>query len=351
MDASCLLFMPQGLADVEEAASRGNELLARLQDRAYRAAPFLLHEAVVDTVIETRNLSKHFGGTLAVDSLSLTVGPGQVFGFLGPNGSGKTTTIGMLLDIITPTSGEIRLLGKQGRQGLFEARQRIGATLETPNFYPHLSGYDNLRVTAGIKQVPAWRIDQALKTVGLSARKGDRFRTYSLGMKQRLAVAAATLGDPELLFFDEPMNGLDPEGMREMRDVIASLRNQGRTVFLSSHLLHEVERTCTHVAVIKRGRILAQGSMLEILSRNVVAALRANDMNALRSALTEYPDAQTVTPDGDVLLVELRNGDLAAVNGFLSQRGVHLSYLAPRQRSLEDVFIELTRETQTGVAA
>ena len=325
-------------------------MLASIRSRAYRAAPFL-HEAVVDHVIETQNLSKRFGGTLAVDSLSFAVGRGQVFGFLGPNGSGKTTTIGMLLDIISPTAGEIQLLGKRGRQGLHEARQRVGATLESPNFYPHLSGYDNLRVTAAIKTLPAWHIDGALKTVGLSGRKADRFRTYSLGMKQRLAVAAAMLGDPELLFFDEPMNGLDPEGMREMRDVITNLRNQGRTVFLSSHLLHEVERTCTHVAVIKRGRILAQGSMLEILSRNVVAAMRANNMEALRAALAEYPAASAITQDGDLLLVELTNADLAAANGFLSERGVLLSYLAPRQKSLEDVFIELTQETRHGAAA
>jgi ABC-2 type transport system ATP-binding protein len=180
---------------------------------------------------------------------------------------------------------------------------------------------------------------------------GDRFRTYSLGMKQRLAVAAATLGDPELLFFDEPMNGLDPESMREMRDVIGNLRNQGRTVFLSSHLLNEVERSCTHVAVIKRGRILAQGSLPEILGRKVVAAVRADDLGVLRSALAEYPDAGTVTQDGELLLVELSNADLAALSGFLGQRGILLSYLAPRQKSLEDVFIELTQETHSGVAA
>jgi ABC-2 type transport system ATP-binding protein len=302
-------------------------------------------------VIETLNLTKRFGRTLAVDALSITVGPGQVFGFLGPNGSGKTTTIGMLLDIITPTAGEIRLLGQHGRSGLHQARQRVGATLETPNFYPHLSGYDNLRVTAAIKGVEDWRIDQALETVGLTSRKKDPFKNYSLGMKQRLAVGAAMLGDPELVFFDEPMNGLDPEGIREMRDVINNVRDQGRTIFLSSHLLHEVERSCTHVAVVKRGRVLAQGSLDQILSQHLVATMRAADPGALRSALAKYSQTMSVNQDGNLLVVELKDGNLAAANGFLASEGVLLEYLAPRQQTLEDVFIELTQDTVPGAAA
>ena len=299
---------------------------------------------MTENVVETLNLTKRFSQLTAVDSISFAVGRGQVFGFLGPNGSGKTTTIGMLLDIITPTSGELRLLGRHGRTGLHEARQRVGATLETPNFYPHLTGYNNLWVSCEIKGQPRWRIDEALETVGLSARKNDQFRTYSLGMKQRLAVATAMLGEPELLFLDEPMNGLDPEGMREMRDVIANLRQQGRTIFLSSHLLHEVERSCTHVAVLKRGKILAQGSMAEILAKHQVAAMRAADMEALDRVLRQYPATVNVQRDGEVALVELRDGDLAAVNGFLAQNGVLLSFLAPRMKTLEDVFIELTSD-------
>ena len=305
----------------------------------------------MDNVIETINLTKRFGRTLAVDGVSFTVGRGQVFGFLGPNGSGKTTTIGMLLDIITPTAGDLRLLGQQGRAGLHQARQRVGATLETPNFYPHLTGYNNLWVTAEIKGLPRTRIDEALATVGLAARKKDQFRTYSLGMKQRLAVAAAMLGEPDLLFFDEPMNGLDPEGMHEMRDVINNLRQQGRTIFISSHLLHEVERSCTHVAVIKKGKLLAQGSMNEILARHMVAAMRANDVDALERTLMQYPAKVSMTRDGDILIVELADGDLAAANGYLASKGVLLSYLAPRQKSLEDVFIELTSEAPPGAAA
>ena len=279
-----------------------------------------------------------------MDAISFSVQRGQVFGFLGPNGSGKTTTIGMLLDIISPTSGELRLLGQHGRSGLHAARQRVGATLETPNFYPHLTGHDNLWVTCEIKGLPKERIQSALETVGLADRQKDQFKGYSLGMKQRLAVAAAMLGNPELLFLDEPMNGLDPAGTREMRDVINNLRDQGRTIFLSSHLLHEVERSCTHVAIIKKGRILAQGSLAEILAKHTVAGMRAADMSELHRVLKQYPQTVSTTRDGDLMIVELRDGDLAAANGFLAQQGVLLSYLAPRQKTLEDVFLEVTSE-------
>lgn len=279
-----------------------------------------------------------------MDAISFSVQRGQVFGFLGPNGSGKTTTIGMLLDIISPTSGELRLLGQHGRSGLHAARQRVGATLETPNFYPHLTGHDNLWVTCEIKGLPKERIQSALETVGLADRQKDQFKGYSLGMKQRLAVAAAMLGNPELLFLDEPMNGLDPAGTREMRDVINNLRDQGRTIFLSSHLLHEVERSCTHVAIIKKGRILAQGSLAEILAKHTVAGMRAADMSELDRVLKQYPQTVSTTRDGDLMIVELRDGDLAAANGFLAQQGVLLSYLAPRQKTLEDVFLEVTSE-------
>jgi len=304
----------------------------------------------VDNVIETLNLTKRFGRITAVDAVSITVGRGQVFGFLGPNGSGKTTTMGMLLDIVTPTSGEIRLLGEYGRAGLHRARQRVGATLEQPNFYPHLSGYDNLRVKATIQGIAKARIDEMLERVGLTARRNSAFATYSLGMKQRLAVAAAMLGDPEIVFFDEPMNGLDPEGMREMREVIARLRDEGRTVFLSSHLLHEVERSCTHVAIIKRGKVLAQGSLAEILGRHTTVALQSADPVELRAALGEYPPAVRVSQEGAFTIVELADDDLAAMNGFLAGRGVLLSCLVPRQRTLEDVFMEVTMEDAVEVA-
>ena len=293
-------------------------------------------------VIETHDLSKRYGRQLAVDRISFTVERGQVFGFLGPNGSGKTTTIGMLLGIITPTGGGFRLLGKQGTRGLHEARRRVGATLETPNFYPYLSGRDNLRIAANVKRVDHRSIDRVLEVVGLSPRQKDRFGTYSLGMKQRLALAATMLGDPELIILDEPANGLDPEGMREIREIIRDLAAGGKTIFLSSHLLHEVERTCTHVAVIKQGRILRQSSVADLVAARVVAGVRGGNPEVLQRIVGEYPDTVHATLQEDMVVVELRNDDLAALNEFIAARGVFVSHLGLRRQSLEDVFMELT---------
>jgi ABC-2 type transport system ATP-binding protein len=288
---------------------------------------------------------------MAVDGISFTVERGQIFGFLGPNGSGKTTTIGMLLGIINATAGSFRLLGEGSLRGLHRARQRVGATLETPNFYPYLSGRDNLRIVANVKRVPESKIVEVLDAVGLADRAKDRFRTYSLGMKQRLALAATMLGDTDLVILDEPANGLDPEGMREIREIILRLHEQGRTIFLSSHLLWEVERTCTHVAIIKSGRIIRQASVSEMTAGTVTAGLRGGDAETLLAIVGDYPGAVTVTRQADLVIAELRDDDLAALNSFVAGHGVFLSHLALRQRSLEDVFIELTGEPPTGTAA
>jgi len=297
-------------------------------------------------VIETTGLTKRYGDNLAVDGISFAVERGQVFGFLGPNGSGKTTTIGMLLGIITPTAGEIRLFGMTGHRGLHRARRRTGATLEQPNFYPYLSGLDNLHIVANVKRAPRRSIDEVLDLVRLAERKGDRYKTYSLGMKQRLSLAATMLGDPELVVLDEPANGLDPEGMREIREIIADLAAAGKTIFLSSHLLWEVERTCSHVAIIRRGRIVRQASVGEITAGTTVAELRGPDLAAIATALEAYPETLSVEVDGGAVLAELRDDDLAALNRFLAGRGVYVSHLAARERSLEEVFMQLTRDEE-----
>ncbi len=294
------------------------------------------------SVIETSGLTKHYRRQLAVDGISFNVERGQVFGFLGPNGSGKTTTIGMLLGIITPTAGEIRLFGLTGRHGLHQARQRIGATLENPNFYPYLSGLDNLRIVANVKRVGRESIDEALEIVRLRDRARDRYQTYSLGMKQRLAIAATILGDPELIILDEPANGLDPEGMREIREIIGTLADRGKTIFLSSHLLWEVERTCSHVAIIQKGRIIRHGSVRDITSGNITVEIRGDDVDTLLAAASDYPAAVRTARGEDAVLVELADGDTAALNAFLAGRGIFVSHLAPRKRSLEDAFMELT---------
>lgn len=290
-------------------------------------------------IIEARALTKIYGKVRAVDEATFHVEQGQVFGFLGPNGSGKTTTIGMLLGIINASGGEIWLFETRD---LNAARRRIGATLETPNFYPYLSGYDNLRIVAKIKGATEAQIQAALELVELSGRQKDKFSTYSLGMKQRLAIAAAALSNPELIILDEPTNGLDPEGIRDVRRIIKSLAAAGKTVFLSSHLLSEVEQTCTHVAIIKKGKILKQGSLREIVSNNLFALIRADDMQMLKTVVSQYEKFVSATTEPDGLLVELADHDLAALNRFLFEKGISLSHLASRRQTLEEAFLELT---------
>ncbi|MCY3610596.1 MAG: ABC transporter ATP-binding protein [Gemmatimonadetes bacterium] len=296
------------------------------------------------TVIETAGLTKRFPAVLAVDRVSLTVEQGQVFGFLGPNGSGKTTTIGMLMGIIKPTAGSFRLFGAGAPRDLLAARARVGATLETPNFYPYLSGRDNLRIAAAIKGIGKARIEECLDIVGLRGRGKHRFRTYSLGMKQRLALAATMLNDPELIVLDEPANGLDPKGMKEVRDIIRLLAERGKTIFLSSHLLWEVERTCTHVSIVRKGRVVGTGTVAEIVGGEVTAVVRAEDGEGLRAALEAFPEATSVRASDEGLVVALASDDLAALNRYLTGQGIYVSHLARRHRSLEDAFMDLTGE-------
>lgn len=299
------------------------------------------------TVIRTRELTKRYGRTLAVDRVSFTVERGQVFGFLGPNGSGKTTTIGMLVGILRPTGGSFELFGEAGREGWLRARRRIGATLEQPNFYPYLSGRDNLRLVARVKGVGAREIDEAVELVGLHKHRKRKFKAYSLGMKQRLALAATMLGEPDLVILDEPANGLDPEGMREIREIIGGLAARGTTIFLSSHLLWEVERTCTHVAILRKGRIIRQASVEEITRTGTVAGLRGGDgvePDRLKALVEAYPGtvATRLREDDGAVVAELRDDDLASLNRWVAERGVYLDHLAREQKSLEDVFMELT---------
>ncbi len=292
------------------------------------------------TIIEVINLSKHYGTKKAVDNISFTVEQGQVFGFLGPNGSGKTTTIGLLLGIINKTSGIIKLFESDD---LDSARLNIGATLETPNFYPYLSGLDNLKIVAKIKRATDAQIQSALKLVDLSARANSPFRTYSLGMKQRLSLAAATLSNPDIVILDEPTNGLDPDGIRDVRQIIKRLADEGKTIFLSSHLLSEVEQVCSHVAVIKNGKLLKSGNVKELISRNPLARLKAENLEALNAILKTYPETISVTDEGDGLLVELQTDNLAALNQFLAEKGTYVSHLSLQKKTLEEAFMEITQ--------
>ena len=300
-----------------------------------------------DSVIETFGLTKRYGrrgarSVLAVDGVSLSVERGQVFGFLGPNGSGKTTAIGMLAGVVRPTAGSFSLLGATGPRELAEARARVGATLETPNFYPYLSGRDNLRIASAIKGADRSRVEECLELVGLADRSRHRFGTYSLGMKQRLSLAATMLNDPELVILDEPANGLDPQGMRAIRAIIRDLAVRGTTIFLSSHLLWEVERVCSHVAIVRKGRIVALGPVEEVASGDISALVRAEDETALLEALAEYPDGKGARRGREGVIVSLASDDLAALNRYLAGCGIHPSHLARRRQSLEEVFVELT---------
>jgi ABC-type multidrug transport system ATPase subunit len=298
----------------------------------------------VTLVIETRGLTKRYGeGIVAVDALDLCVRRGEVYGFLGPNGAGKTTTLRMLLGLVRPTAGEASVLGEP--PGAADGLARLGALVEAPAFYPYLSGRDNLRVLARHAGVHDARVDEVLEQVGLSDRARDRSAAYSLGMKQRLGVAAALLKDPELLILDEPTNGLDPAGMAEMRRFIRSLGSGRRTVVLSSHLMGEVEQVCDRVGVIRGGALIAEGTVEELRGR---ARLRVRAEPAAEAArlIESLPGVRDVTRVDGRLEVAADPAHAAAINRALVEAGVAVSELSVQQASLEDVFLELTAEPE-----
>src|SRR5580765_3827443 len=261
----------------------------------------------METVIKTRALTKRFGDRAAVDGVDLVVGAGVAFGFLGPNGAGKTTMIRTLLGLTKATSGEVSLLGLAQPAKRREALARVGAIVEEPKFHPHLTGRENLVVVAAARDRAAdGRIDDSLARVGLTDRANDRVKTYSLGMRQRLGIARCLLADPLLLILDEPMNGLDPAGIQEFREMIAELIAEGRTVFLSSHLLDEVEKTCDQVAIIDRGRILMQGRVSDIArTGKPTVRIRCGDLDAATTLIPLVADVVSLSREDDALLVVL----------------------------------------------
>jgi len=294
--------------------------------------------------IETHNLTKRFAdGTLGVNDLSLQVRHGEVYGFLGPNGSGKTTTLRMLLGLATPSNGYATVLG--ATPGSTESLARIGAMIETPAFYPYLSGRDNLRVLAGHAGVDERHIATVLTTVDLASRGRDRFQTYSLGMKQRLGVAAALLKDPELLILDEPTNGLDPAGMAEMRDLIRTLGQEGRTVLLSSHLMGEIEQVCDRVGVIRRGQLVAEGTVDELRDRDRLL-IRAEPIEQARRLIASVAGVEDVTVVRGDIHVDSDPAVASEIARVLVQANVRLYELRIERVSLEDIFLALTREEE-----
>ena len=292
-----------------------------------------------DATIVARDLTKRYGPHAAVEGLNLAIHRGEVYGFLGPNGAGKTTTLRMLLGLIRPTSGTATVLGKP--PGDPAGLAQIGALIESPTFYPYLSGRQNLRTLARYADIGDARVEAVLGEVELLDRADDRFGTYSLGMKQRLGVAAALLKDPTILILDEPTNGLDPRGMADMRDLIRRLGHGERTILLSSHLLNEVEQVCDRVGVIRQGRLIAENTIAALRGPGALL-VRAIPLDAARTLAERLPGVERVDLADDTLRLRVAPEQAAAINTALVGAGIAVSELRPVQDSLEEVFLALT---------
>lgn len=294
----------------------------------------------MDVILSTTQLKKQYGPIKAVNGLDLNIKKGAVYGILGPNGSGKTTTLGMILGIIHPSSGNYSWFGNGAKD---ENRRKIGALLEQPNFYPYLSGEQNLKVVAKIKGVDEKQIDGILASVNLLERKKSAAKTYSLGMRQRLALASALLGNPEVLVLDEPTNGLDPHGIAEVRDFIINQSAGGRTIIIASHILDEVEKVCTHVSVIKKGNLLAEGTVAELIKGEDQIEVSANEMGALLEALKNYSGINKIDPQNNLFILNVDGSfSPSLLNKYLHEKGIHVNHLNARKKRLEEQFLELT---------
>ncbi len=291
-------------------------------------------------VLSINGISKRYGKIKALDKLDLKVESGQVLGILGPNGSGKTTTLGVILGILKPNSGSFTWFNNkfQGRHNL-----RIGSILETPNFLPYLNADDNLDIVRQIKKVESKNYDDLLELVKLKARRKSAFKTYSLGMKQRLAIAATLIGDPEVVIFDEPTNGLDPEGIAEVRQTLQEIANRGKTVIMASHILDEVEKICSHVAILKKGKLLATGPVGAILSNDLTLELGAQDPTKLKAFLRSETLIKSIDDSKQYFeCIADQSLDVAELNAKAIQHGIKLNHMVSRKRRLEEEFLQIT---------
>ncbi len=296
------------------------------------------------SILSVNNLSKRYGLIQALNNVSFEVPKGSVFGILGPNGSGKTTLLGIVMDVIKASSGGYLWLGQPGNEA---QRKRIGTLLETPNFYHYLSGERNLNIAAAIKEKSVDDIPKVLQTVNLLQRKDSKFSTYSLGMKQRLAIASTLLGNPDILVFDEPSNGLDPAGIAEIRELMKQLNREGKTIIMASHILDEVEKVCTHVAIIQKGVLKTIGTVSEVLATTddstIVIELAADDLAALETSLKGLPGMiNIVNVDNSIQVQCAGNVTAAQVNKWCFEKGIVLNQLNMKRKTLEKRFLEIT---------
>ncbi len=296
----------------------------------------------MEHTLAIRQLSKRFGKIQAVNQLDLTVLPGQVYGILGPNGSGKTTTLGMVLDVVASDTGSFSWF--DGMKGV-SARKRIGAMLETPSFYPHLTAAQNLKIAAHIKQCSTDRIEPTLEMVGLLERKDDKYKTYSLGMKQRLSLGAALLSDPPVLILDEPTNGLDPEGIAEVRSLIRDIAAQGKTIIMASHLLDEVQKVCTHFCILRKGVKLHEGLVKDTLGEINRIEVRSNNLDELAEVMKRFDGLEELQKNTTSLHLSLKEQfDATDVNAWCFKNGIVLKRLITHTNSLEQEFLKILKE-------
>ncbi|SNR38617.1 ABC transporter ATP-binding protein [Lutibacter flavus] len=296
----------------------------------------------METILSIKNLDKRFGNIHAVNNLSFDIKKGNVYGILGPNGSGKSTTLGIILNVVNKTSGEFSWF--DGKLSTHQALKKVGAIIERPNFYPYMTAIQNLELVCKIKEIPYNKIEEKLKTVNLFERKNSKFKTYSLGMKQRLAIASALLNDPEILILDEPTNGLDPQGIHEIRKIIKDIAAQGTTILLASHLLDEVEKVCSHVVVIREGIKLYSGSVDEMTASHGLFELKvATDSDKLMEILSIYDGISSLKNEEELIIATLNKQISASeINNYLFKNGIILSHLVKRKPSLEQQFLTLT---------
>ena len=299
--------------------------------------------SILEKILQINNLTKKYGPVTAVKDLSFTIEKGNVYGILGPNGSGKSTTLGVVLNVVNKTSGDFKWF--DGRESTHDALKKVGAIIERPNFYPYMTAAQNLDLVCKIKNVSPEKIDEKLELVGLLDRKDSKFRTFSLGMKQRLAIASALLNDPEILILDEPTNGLDPQGIHQIREIITRIARDGTTILLASHLLDEVEKVCTHVVIIRKGEKLYSGPVDQMNASFGFFELKATENEKLERLLEEHPSFGKIARKGEILVAFLNEPlEAEALNKYLFENGLVLSQLVKRKESLEEQFLQLTNQ-------